>query len=82
MKWSYLGIFYEGEPVEIEGLNIWELKWQRMEMEGPRQPHPSYPTQFHDLTPYTLDIHGKLAYIAAGEVSANVYLFYIGDDHA
>lgn len=82
MQWSYLGIVAEGQPVEVEGINIWALKWRRMDAEPLRVPHPSYSAQYHDLTPYELNIHGKHVFIAAGEVSANIYLFYVGGKRA
>lgn len=76
INWQYEGITTEGKPFEIEGVNVWEAKWVKSNLKSFSAPHPSYPSQNHEMYPYKIEENGKTINIAASEVSPNLYVFY------
>ncbi len=75
-NWQYVGITSEETPFEIDGIDIWQAKWQPSKLNKFEAPHPSYPSQKHQMSPFQIDINGGILNFAACEVSANVYVFY------
>ncbi len=76
-KWKVLGIAVEGESIEIESIDIWSQKWEPSNMPSVELPHPSYISQLHTMSIYQINIAGKSILFAAGELSANVWGFYV-----
>ncbi|MBA3314402.1 MAG: hypothetical protein M3552_08925 [Planctomycetota bacterium] len=76
--WIVCGVVIEGDRIDVRGVNPWDFKWasQHRTVE---LPHPSYPHQRHRLNVYEIDANGNQVVFAAGELSANVWGFYIPD---
>lgn len=75
--WKTLGVVCEGDPMLIEGLNVWDHEWKRLEWPRLELPHPSYPSQRHAMSVYEITAGGKCVRFSTGELSANVYGFYV-----
>jgi len=75
--WSYLTTVADGEPLEIEGVNVWEGKWHSTGDQPIIVPHPNYPSQRHELYPSFIEVGGKKILFAAGELSNCVWCFYV-----
>ena len=73
--WKAVGVVVEGQPIQIEGVNPWELHWNMIEQTPVELPHPCYPSQRHSFFVYEVDDEGRKAVFAAGELSANVWGF-------
>jgi hypothetical protein len=77
IKWKSVGIVEEGNPISIGGLNPWDFEWCRVQDEPVQLPHPSYPNQKHAMRVYEVESDGRRVRFAAGELSSNVWGFYI-----
>ena len=77
--WRTVGVVIEGQPLMIGSLNVWDHDWKRL-LEPPLQlPHPSYPSQLHSMEVYEITDDNESVRFAAGELSANVWGFYVSD---
>ena len=76
-KWQAVGIVVEGDPITVGGLNPWAFEWHRVQDEPVELPHPAYPSQRHRMWLYEVESNGKRVRFAAGELSANVWGFYV-----
>jgi hypothetical protein len=76
-EWRSVGIVVEGQPINVGGVNLWKLEWQRVGQESVELPHPSYPNQLHRMSIYQVQSGGKAITFAAGELSPNVYGFFV-----
>jgi hypothetical protein len=76
-KWKLLTVVIDGEHLEIEGVNVWEFKWQTIDEPKLSVPHPSYPSQQHELSPCYIESNDKKILFAAGELSNCVWCFYV-----
>ncbi len=74
--WTCVGIVFDGDAIELDGVNPWQHSW-RDTGEILWMRHPSYPTQLHDLSEYTLEADGRTIRFAAGELSNTVWGFYL-----
>lgn len=73
--WAFVHIGFEGDDVEIRGVNPWKAKWV------PRLfqitvAHPSYPAQRHTMWTYEIPGPDSIVVFAAGEFSNGVWGFY------
>ena len=75
--WIAVGVVLEGDPVNVGGLNPWGLEWHSLESNPIELPHPSYPNQRHLIWVYEIRSGAKAVRFAAGELSANVWGFYV-----
>jgi hypothetical protein len=75
--WKNIGVVVEGERINIGGVNPWNHKWNATEQEPVLLPHPSYSTQMHTMKIYQIETAGRSILFAAGELSANVWGFYV-----
>jgi hypothetical protein len=76
-KWKPLGVVTEGESILLDGINLWGKSWVRLEQPAVKLPHPSYPNQEHQLSVFQVTENGKVLTFASGELSANVWGFYV-----
>lgn len=76
-KWTVAGIVAEGQPLPIGGLNVWDYRWARTSDDPVELPHPDYPHQPHRMHVYQVTNGDKKVVFAAGELSANVWGFYV-----
>jgi hypothetical protein len=74
--WKFVSIGIEGDPVSIQGVNVWAHEWQRCSGETITVAHPSYPSQRHAMFVYDLAVPGKNIRFAAGEFSNSVWGIY------
>lgn len=75
--WKLLKVVTDGEPLELEGENVWAFEWDDTELASFEVPHPSYSNQRHRLTPYSITVGEKTIAFAAGELSNCVWCFYV-----
>jgi hypothetical protein len=81
-KWAVIGVTLEGDPININGLNPWEFEWRSVDAAPVELPHPSYPSQLHRMWIYEINGKEKRVRFAAGELSANVWGFYVPRDES
>ena len=77
MAWRAIGVVIEEQPIRIHGLNVWDYTWTRLPDAPVELPHPSYPSQLHVMDVYEITANGNHVRFAAGELSANVWGFYV-----
>jgi hypothetical protein len=75
--WKPIGVVAEGQPIEIDGINPWQHSWRSTEQPSVELPHPSCPNQRHRMNIYEVESAGHKVVFAAGELSANVWGFYV-----
>lgn len=75
--WNAVGIVVECGPITIGGLNPWAFTWHQVQDEPVELPHPTYPNQRHLMLVYEIESDGHRVRFAAGELSANVWGFYV-----
>jgi hypothetical protein len=75
--WDVVGAVFEGEPIDLDGLNPWEFKWSRVDTTPIEMPHPQYASETHRIWIYEIEADGKRVRFAAGELSPNVWGFYV-----
>ncbi|MEQ1737013.1 MAG: GNAT family N-acetyltransferase [Rhodoglobus sp.] len=74
--WRAVGVVLDGDSIDLDGMNPWQHGWRSTgEMVWMR--HPSYPTQLHDVSEYRIVAEGREVRFAAGELSNNVWGFYL-----
>ena len=78
-KWKFHTIDIEANPIIVHGVNVWQHSWIKLEGGKFQVPHPSYPWQRHDVWPYKIAGPDGDVYFACGEVSNNVWVFYVLD---
>jgi hypothetical protein len=76
-SWKAVGVVVEGQPVRIRDVNVWEYTWTQLNEPSVELPHPSYPSQLHSMSVYEIKAGGGRIRFAAGELSANVWGFYV-----
>jgi hypothetical protein len=82
-EWKSVGAVFEGETIDVGGLNPWAFTWQRLPQEPVELPHPAYPSQRHRMEIYQIGGDNNEITFAAGELSAGVWGFYLlSDDSA
>jgi hypothetical protein len=75
--WKAVGVVGEGQAIRVGGLNPWEYEWREVPGHRPELPHPSYPYQRHSMYVFEVDGPNGTVRFAAGELSANVWGFYV-----
>lgn len=76
-EWKAVGVVSEGQAIRFSGINPWNHKWNSLEDPPVELPHPSYPHQKHKMLIYVIEADGCSIMFAAGELSANVWGFYV-----
>lgn len=75
--WQEVGVVPEGFPIRINGVNPWNFDWRASNEEAVELPHPSHPSQLHRMEIYEIEDRGRTIKFAAGELSMNVWGFYV-----
>ena len=75
--WQYAHVGTEGDDARIGGVAIWSAEWKRAADAPVMLPHPSHISQRHRYWIYEAAASGKHVRFAAGELSPNVWGFYI-----
>ena len=76
-EWVSVGVVVEGDPITVGGLNPWRCEWHRVQDEPVELQHPSYSNQRHQMWVYEIESGGRRVRFATGELSANVWGFYV-----
>lgn len=79
-EWKSCGIVAEGYEIDVVGVNSWDFRWDTVTQPPIELPHPAYPSQRHRMWIYSIECGDKKIVFAAGELSANVWGFYLLDD--
>lgn len=74
--WKFAGSCVEGQPLFLDGVNVWSLEWRRVPGETAEVEDPLYGQLFR-FNVYEIDGASATIRVATGECSANVYLFYV-----
>lgn len=77
MSWKLAGIGVEGKPLLIGSLNVWDYEWRPLAEQPVQLPHPSHPQELHRMDHYFIEEGQNKIRFAAGELSANVWAFYV-----
>jgi hypothetical protein len=74
--WQFVSIGFEGQPVVVAGVNLWEVTWTAT---GGHitVAHPQYPSQRHQMSIYEVTDSDSPINFAAGEFSNGVWGFYV-----
>ena len=76
-NWQFHDMNMEGATKPIEGVDIWQHRWQSSGEKSFKVPHPQYAQQKHILRCYRIDVDNKVIEFAAGEVSNMVWCLYV-----
>jgi hypothetical protein len=76
-NWKLLTVVTDGQTLEIEGVDVWLGKWNKLDLGILTVPHPSYPAQRHELRIYYMESNDHPVVFAAGELSNGVWCFYV-----
>jgi hypothetical protein len=76
MSWRILGRTVEGTPFVVAGVNVWESEWESLGADHVDVVDPTY-RETHSLRRYKVQRADRLAVFAAGETSANVWMFAV-----
>lgn len=77
INWKAVGVVIEGQPVRIRDVDVWDHTWTQLKEPSVELPHPSYPLQLHSMNLYEINAGGERIRFAAGELSANVWGFFV-----
>jgi hypothetical protein len=75
--WKPVHVGVEGDDVCVQGLTLWQFKWQSISAEPITVPHPSYLNQRHEAMIYAVESQRSTIYFAAAELSPGVWGFYV-----
>jgi hypothetical protein len=75
--WQFVSIGFEGNPVDISGIDVWDAEWTAVERSPITVAHPSYPRQRHSMNVYEIRAVSPAVVFAAGEFSNGVWGFFM-----
>lgn len=75
-NWCFENLGFEAGSLVIGKVEIWSNRWKPVSIQSITVPHPSHPTQMHNLAVYKVGDDTNLVTIAADEVSNGVWLIY------
>lgn len=78
--WRLVDVVTEGRPIDVEGIDPWRHEWKRTGRPPIEMPHPSHAHQRHRMDIYEVQHAGRNVTFAAGELSANVWAFYLPEE--
>jgi hypothetical protein len=76
-EWRLAGAAGGGVEFRIDGLNVWDHKWISLQEDPIQLPLPGFPNEKHRMWLCMIKTDTQVVKFAAGEVSANVYAFYV-----
>ena len=76
LAWRHIGACVEGSRLEIDGLNVWDFKWVRVDSQNAEVVDPRYGQKFL-FHVYEIIAGENRVTFAAGEFSNSVYGFYV-----
>lgn len=77
LGWTPVHVGIEGDAISLNGINPWKFEWKRILEEPIIVPHPSHLHERHQAWVYEVESSGKRLRFAAGELSPNVWGFYL-----
>jgi hypothetical protein len=75
--WRAVGMCWDGEEFDLEGLSPWEHEWEHSQPERIVVAHPAYPSQRHDVDVWLIRAPDRVVRFAAGEMSNNAWAFFL-----
>jgi len=76
-SWKAVGVVTEDERINVSGVNPWNHEWHATGQKNITLPHPIHSHQLHEMDVYEIQTGGRFILFTAGEVSANVWAFYV-----
>jgi hypothetical protein len=76
-EWLAVGVAAEGEPIAVDGENLWQHTWHRIDVPQVYLPHPAYRHQLHAFDVHEISIDRRKVRFAVAELSAGVWGFYV-----
>lgn len=76
-QWGVLGVAAEGEPIELNGLNLWDVQWRIVDHTPITLRHPHFPSQPHEWNVYEIEGAVRSIRFAASELSSGVWGFCV-----
>jgi hypothetical protein len=49
-NWKPVGVVAEGEPIWVDGMNLWAKHWKKLDQPSVQLRHPSHSSQMHRLS--------------------------------
>ena len=77
LRWAVLGVVTEQEPIDLNGLNLWDFQWQLVDSDPVMLPHPHYSSQMHKWHVYEIEGAMRSIRFAACELSNGVWGFRV-----
>jgi len=77
LKWKLLSVVYDGVEILVNGHNLWKYPWIQTSGQPIVIEDPEYRLEHKKIFPYKIDYLGDRIDFAAGELSPNVWAFYI-----
>lgn len=74
--WRFVGIGFEGDAIDVGGIDVWDVEWTAAERGPITVAHPSHPYQRHSVNVYEIRAVSPAVVFAAGELSNGVWGFY------
>jgi len=76
-EWKLVNIVSDGQPIIINGINLWKHEWIRIDEKPIEVPHPGHPNEKHKMWIYKINTGNNSIVFAAGEYSNCVWGFYV-----
>lgn len=76
MAWKFAHIGFEGDGLQLGGVDVWKSKWVDAGVERAELPHPAYQHQIYRFDIYDIETANGHLRFAFTELSASVYGFY------
>jgi hypothetical protein len=75
--WRHAATVAEGDSVSLDDMNPWSSHWHPLDEPPIVVPHPTWPSQRHQLRVYELRTPQRTVRFAAGELSGGVWAFFV-----
>lgn len=77
MRWQAIHVGLEKDGFLIQGLDVWNEDWRKVDTPSLKLPHPEHTQQRHTYQVYEIGPAERPVRFAAGELSNGVWGFYI-----
>ena len=75
--WRAVGMCWEGEELDLVGLNPWEHEWEHSQPKRIVVAHPAHPAQRHGVDVWVIRAPDRVVRFAAGEMSNLAWAFFV-----
>jgi hypothetical protein len=74
--WRAVGMCWDGDAFDLEGLNPWEHEWEHSKPDRIVVAHPENPAQRHEVDVWVIRAPDRVVRFAAGEMSNLAWAFF------